>query len=50
MCSLNAQTIMARTDLVGEGGSQYMKVVCAHSEGADRWRTEIEAREAAMLR
>jgi hypothetical protein len=22
MCSLNAQTMMARTDLVGDGGSQ----------------------------
>ena len=47
MCALNAQTMLARTDLVQVGGAQYMKVVCAHSENADQWKAEIEGRKAA---
>ncbi len=49
MCSLNAQMMMARTDLVEGDGSQYMKVVCAPSKNADQWKAEIEARKAAVL-
>ena len=49
MCSLNAQTMMSRTDLVRGGGSQYMKVVCAPSMSADRWQAEIERRKSALL-
>ena len=47
MCGLNAQTMMARTDLVQAGGGQYMKVVCTRAKNADRWKTEIEGRTAA---
>jgi hypothetical protein len=46
MCAFNAQTMMARTDLV-QGGAQYLKVVCARSKSADQWKAEIEARKAA---
>jgi hypothetical protein len=46
MCALNAQTMMARTDLV-QGGAQYLKVVCARSKSADQSKAEIEARKAA---
>jgi hypothetical protein len=49
MCSLNAQTMLARTDLVQSGGAQYMKVVCTPSKTIDQWRAEIEARKAAVL-
>ena len=28
MCAFNAQTMIARTDLVQPDGTQYMKVVC----------------------
>jgi arylsulfatase len=45
MCALNAQTMIARTDLVQ--GAQYMKVVCAPSKTVDQWKAEIEARRAA---
>jgi hypothetical protein len=47
MCALNAQTMLARTDLVQAGGAQYMKVVCARSKNADQWKAEIEGRKAA---
>jgi hypothetical protein len=47
MCALNAQTMIARTDLV-QDGSQYMKVVCTPSKSADQWMAEIEARKAAV--
>ena len=49
MCALNAQTMMARTDLVRGDGAQYMKVVCAREKEADGWTTEIEARKAATV-
>jgi len=49
MCALNAQTMIARTDLVQANGAQYMKVVCAPSKTVDRWKSEIEARKAALI-
>jgi hypothetical protein len=48
MCAMNAQTMIARTDLVQAGGSQYMKVVCTPSKNADQWMAELEARKAAV--
>jgi hypothetical protein len=50
MCMLNAQTMIARTDLVQGDGSQYMKVLCAPAQNADEWTAEIEARKAALQR
>jgi hypothetical protein len=49
MCALNAQTMLARTDLVQGGRTEYMKVVCTPSMNADQWMAEVEAREAAVL-
>jgi hypothetical protein len=46
MCALNAQTMIARTDLV-QSGSEYMKVLCAPIKSKEEWIAEIEAREAA---
>jgi hypothetical protein len=48
MCTLNAQTMIARTDLVQGGRPQYMKVVCTPSKNADQWMAEIESRKAAL--
>jgi hypothetical protein len=48
MCALNAQAMIARTDLMQGDGSQYMKVVCAPSKTADEWLAELEARKAAL--
>ncbi len=48
MCALNAQTMIARTDLVQSDGSEYMKVVCTRSKNAEQWMAEIEARKAAV--
>ena len=48
MCALNAQTMIARTDLVEGDGTQYMKVVCTPSKTADEWLAELEARKAAL--
>jgi hypothetical protein len=47
VCALNAQTLIARTDLV-QGGAEYMKVVCTPSKNADECMAEIEARKAAL--
>ncbi|HXE26236.1 MAG TPA: hypothetical protein VN637_15235 [Roseiarcus sp.] len=47
MCIMNAQTMIARTDLVQGGGAQYMKVVCTPTKNADQWMAELEARKAA---
>jgi len=47
MCGLNAQTMLARTDLV-DGARDYMKVVCAPTENATQWRAELEMRKAAL--
>jgi hypothetical protein len=46
MCGFNAQTMIARTDLVQ--GDEYMKVVCTRSKNAQEWVAEIEARKAAI--
>jgi hypothetical protein len=48
MCSLNAQTMLGRTDLVQGDGTQYMKVVCTPSKSVGQWMAEIEARKAAV--
>jgi hypothetical protein len=48
MCALNAQTMIARTDLVQGDGTQYMKVACTPSKDADEWMAEVEARKAAL--
>jgi hypothetical protein len=48
MCGLNAQTMIARTDLVQDGGNQYLKVVCTPRKSAEAWVAEIEARKAAV--
>ena len=48
MCALNAQTMIARTDLVQANGSEYIKVVCTRSKNAEEWVAEIEARKAAL--
>jgi hypothetical protein len=48
MCALNAQAMIARTDLVQGDGSEYMKVVCTPSRNADEWVAEVEARKAAL--
>jgi hypothetical protein len=48
MCALNAQTMIARTDLVQESGAEYVKVVCTPSKNADEWMAEVEERKAAL--
>ena len=48
MCGLNAQTMVARTDLVQANGAQYMKVVCIRQKNAEEWVAEIAARKAAL--
>jgi hypothetical protein len=48
MCGFNAQTMIARTDLVQGDGSEYMKVVCTRAKNAEEWVAEIEARKAAI--
>ena len=48
MCALNAQTMIASTDLVQADGTQYMKVVCTPSKNADQWMAEVEARKAGL--
>jgi hypothetical protein len=48
MCALNAQTMIARTDLVQGDGAQYIKVVCTRAKNAEEWVAEIEARKAAL--
>ena len=47
MCIMNAQAMIARTDLVQGGEGQYMKVVCTPTKNADQWMAELEARKAA---
>ena len=46
MCGFNAQTMIARTDLVQ--GGEYMKVVCTRAMNADQWVAQIRARKAAV--
>ncbi len=48
MCAFNAQTMIARTDLVQNDGTEYVKVVCARSMKAEQWVAEVKAREAAI--
>src|SRR6516165_11084358 len=48
LCALNAQTMIARTDLVQNSAAQYVKVTCTRSKSADEWVAEIEARKAAV--
>jgi hypothetical protein len=48
MCGLNAQTMIAGTDLLQGDKTQYMKVVCTPSKNADEWTAEVEARKAAL--
>ena len=48
MCAMNAQTMMARTDLVRADGTEYMRVVCTPSKNAEQWMAEAEARKAAL--
>jgi hypothetical protein len=48
MCGLNAQTMIARTDLVQGDGTEYVKIVCTRSKNAEQWVAEIEARKAAV--
>jgi hypothetical protein len=48
MCGFNAQTMIARTDLVRADGSEYMKVVCTRAKDAEEWVAEIGARKAAI--
>jgi hypothetical protein len=48
MCAFNAQTLIARTNLVQNDGSEYVKVVCTRKQNADQWVAELKAREAAL--
>jgi hypothetical protein len=48
MCGLNAQTMIAGTDLLQPDKTQYMKVVCTSSKDAARWLFDFEARKAAL--
>jgi hypothetical protein len=48
MCGLNAQTMIARTNLVQTNGTEYVKVVCTRSKNAEQWMAEIAARKAAV--
>jgi hypothetical protein len=48
MCAMNAQTMIARTDLVQSDGGEYMKIVCTRSKNAEQWVAEIQSRKAAL--
>jgi hypothetical protein len=48
MCALNAQTMIARTDLVQTDGTEYVKVVCTRKQNAEQWMAEISARKGAI--
>jgi hypothetical protein len=48
MCALNAQTMIARTDLVQSNGTEYVKVVCTRAKNAEQWVAEIKARKGAV--
>jgi hypothetical protein len=48
VCAFNAQTMIARTDLVQTDGREYVKIVCTPSKNAEQWVAEIKAREAAI--
>jgi hypothetical protein len=48
MCGFNAQTMIARTDLVQGGGSEYVKVICTRARNAEEWVAEVKARRSAI--
>jgi hypothetical protein len=48
MCGFNAQTMIARTDLVQGGGSEYVKVICTRARNAEEWVAEVKARKSAI--
>ncbi len=48
MCGLNAQTMIARTDLVQADGAEYVKVVCTRAQTAEQWVAEVKARKSAI--
>ena len=48
MCGVNAQTMIARTDLVQGGGSEYVKVICTRARNAEEWVAEVKARKSAI--
>ena len=48
MCGFNAQTMIARTDLVQSGGSEYVKVICTRARNAEEWVAEVKARKSAI--
>jgi hypothetical protein len=48
MCGFNAQTMIARTDLVQGDGSEYVKVVCTRAKDAEEWVAEVKARKSAI--
>jgi hypothetical protein len=48
MCAFNAQTMIARTDLVQTDGTEYVKVMCARAKNAEQWVAELRARKAAI--
>jgi hypothetical protein len=48
MCAFNAQTMIARTDLVQTDGTEYVKVVCTRKQNAEQWMAEISARKGAI--
>jgi hypothetical protein len=50
MCGFDAQAMIARTDLVQNDGTEYVKVVCTRAKNAEEWVAEIEARKAAIQR
>jgi len=45
MCGLNAQTMIARTDLMQAGDGQYVKILCEPNKNTDEWTAEIEKRK-----
>jgi hypothetical protein len=48
MCGFNAQTMIARTDLVQNDGTEYVKVVCTRAKNAEEWVAQVKARRSAI--
>jgi hypothetical protein len=46
MCGLNAQTMIARTELLQADGLQYAKVICSPIKNANEWTAEILSRKS----
>ena len=40
--------MIARTDLVQNDGTEYVKVVCTRAKNAEQWVAEVKARKAAI--